>query len=83
MNPARLIIFDDGFNPPSYGIGGAQLVDTTSTVSCPGKNDVVTPLRGFLVSYAYGTGPYTPGQATLSGSTDDAATTSTWSFSRP
>ena len=56
-DPARLIIFDDGFNPQSYGIGGAQLVNTTSTVSCPGKNDVVSALRGFLVNYAYGTGP--------------------------
>ena len=83
MNPARLIIFDDGFNPQSYGIGGAQFVNTTSTVSCPGKSDTVSELRGLLVNYVYGTGPYTPGQTTLAGSTDDAATTSTWNFSRP
>ncbi|MEO8311587.1 MAG: Ig-like domain-containing protein [Caldimonas sp.] len=83
MSPSRLILFDDGFNPQSYGVGGAQLVNTTSTVSCPGRSDVITELRGFLVSYAYGTGPYAPGQATLSGSIDDAATTATWNFARP
>jgi hypothetical protein len=83
MAPSRLILFDDGFNPQTYGVGGAQLVDTTATVSCPGKADVVSELRGFLVSYAYGTGPYIPGQATLSGSIEDAATTATWNFARP
>ncbi|MEO5845825.1 MAG: Ig-like domain-containing protein [Caldimonas sp.] len=83
MAPSRLALIDDGFNPPSYGFGGTQLVNTTATVSCPGRSDTVSELRGFLVNYAFGTGPYTPGQATLSGRIDDAATTSIWSFSRP
>ena len=83
LTPSRLILFDDGFNPQTYAIGGGQLVNTTSTVSCPGSNDVVNALNGFLVSYVAASGPYVPGQTTLSGSTEDAATTASWSFSRP
>jgi hypothetical protein len=82
-SPTRLILFDDGFNPPTYMIAGGQRVDTTSTFSCPGKSDVVSHLNGFLVLFASGNGPYVVGQTTLEGHTDDAATTSSWSFSRP
>ena len=80
---ARLTIFDDGFNAPSYGFGGKQLVDTTVTLSCPGKPDHVTEMRGFLAEYATGSGPYTVGQTTLSGNIEDAATTANWHFERP
>jgi len=83
MTPSRLTLFHNPLFPPSYGFGGAQLVNTTVTVSCPGRNDVVTELRGFLVNFAYGTGPYTANQATLAGSIEDAATTATWNFNRP
>jgi len=40
-------------------------------------------LRGFLVNFAYGTGPLAANQATLAGSIEDAATTATWNFNRP
>ena len=83
MTPSRLTLFHNPLFPPSYGFGGAQLVNTTVTVSCPGRNDVVTELRGFLVNFAYGTGPYTTNQASLAGSIEDAATTATWNFNRP
>ncbi|MFS8087011.1 MAG: hypothetical protein ACMG6H_15365, partial [Acidobacteriota bacterium] len=38
LSPSRLGIFDNGFSPPTYGFGGSQLVNFTSTVSCPGKD---------------------------------------------
>lgn len=82
VGQGRLAIFNDGFNPPSYGFGASQRVNTTVTASCPGKDDVVTPLNGFEVFYASGTGPFTVGQTNLSGSTNDAAGTSTWNFNR-
>jgi hypothetical protein len=83
LTPSRLGIIDDGFNPPTYGFGGAQLVNFTSTWSCPGKDPVVSEFRGFQVLYASGSGPFTVGQVRLFGGVDDAATTSTWDFSRP
>jgi hypothetical protein len=83
LTPAKLMLIDDKFNPPTYGIGGAQLVNTTATATCPGKDPVVTEMRGFLVVYASGSGPHAPDQTRLFGSTDDAATTSIWDFSRP
>jgi len=83
ITPSTLTLFHTPLAPPSYGFGGAQLVDLTVTVSCPGRNDVVTELRGFLVNFAYGTGPLAANQATLAGSIEDAATTATWNFNRP
>ena len=80
---AKLVIFDNGFTPPTYGINGSQLIDVTTTVSCPGRSDVVSVLRGLLVVFASGSGPYAPDQTTLSGNIDDAATYSLWNFSRP
>lgn len=83
LAPAKLVIMEDPFNGPTYGIGGVQLIDTTVTASCPGKSDTVSELRGFQVFFATGSGPYVNGQTTLSGSIEDAATTASWSFSRP
>lgn len=83
LAPAKLVIMDNPFTGPTYGIGGVQLIDTTVTASCPGKPDTVSELRGFQVFYATGSGPYVNGQTTLSGSIEDAATTASWSFSRP
>jgi hypothetical protein len=81
--PSRLGFVDNGFTPPSYGFGGSQLVDFTTTVSCPGKEAVVTDVHGFLAQFAYGTGPFTTGQTRISGSSDDGAIATTWDFSRP
>ena len=83
LTPSRLGIINDGFNPPTYGFGGAQLVNVTSTALCPGRDPVVTELRGLQVFYAKGNGPFTVGQARLSGTYDDATETYTWDFSRP
>ena len=83
LMPSRLGIINDGFNPPTYGFGGAQFVNVTSTASCPGRDPVVTEMRGLQVFYAKGNGPFTVGQARLSGTYDDAAETYTWDFSRP
>ncbi len=83
LTPAKLVLMDNPLTGPTYGIGGAQLVDTTVTASCPGKSDTISELRGFQVIYAQGSGPYVNGQTTLSGSIEDAATTASWSFSRP
>lgn len=83
LAPAKLVIMEDPFNGPTYGIGGVQLIDTTVTASCPGKPDTVSELRGFQVFFATGSGPYVNGQTTLAGSIEDAATTASWSFSRP
>ena len=69
--------------PPSYAFGGQQLVNTTVTASCPGKADVVSQLNGFLVTYASGSGPFSAGQSTLTGSIEDAATSATWNFTHP
>ncbi len=79
--PSRLAIFNHPFlGPPSYAFGAQQLINTTVTASCPGTADVVTQMNGFLLQYASGSGPYSPGQLTLVGSTEDAATTASWEF---
>ncbi len=36
LTPSRLGIINDGVNPPTYGFGGSQRVNFTSTASCPG-----------------------------------------------
>ena len=82
--PSRLAIFNNPLlGPPSYAFGGQQLVNTTVTASCPGKADVVSQLNGFLVTYASGSGPFSAGQSTLTGSIEDAATSATWNFTHP
>lgn len=83
LTPQALSIIDDGVTPPTYVFGGSQIVKTTSTTSCPGKDDAVTPFNGFLVLFAAGTGPYAPGQATLAGATNDGGVVTTWNFTRP
>lgn len=83
MTPSRLGIINDGFNPPTYGFGGGQFVNTTVTSSCPGRDPTVTEMRGLQVFYAKGNGPFAVGQARLSGTYDDATETYTWDFSRP
>jgi hypothetical protein len=82
VTPSRLGIVNDGFNPPTYGLGGAQLVDFTTTVSCPGRDPVVSELRGFHAHFAFGHGPFTVGQERLNGSFDDGAVEAQWDFSR-
>ncbi|MDP3823544.1 MAG: Ig-like domain-containing protein [Burkholderiales bacterium] len=83
LAPAKLVIMDNPLTGATYGIGGVQLIDTTVTASCPGRPDTVSELRGFQVFFATGSGPYVNGQTTLAGSIEDAATTASWSFSRP
>ena len=83
LSPPRLGLLDNGFIAPTYGFGGIQSVDFTATTTCPGRTPTVSEFRGFQAFYATGSGPYTPGQATLAGSIEDAATSATWSFSRP
>ncbi len=80
---ARLSIIDNGFIAPNYGFGAQQRIDFTATFRCPGQPDKVSEVRGFLAQFAYGTGPYTPGQTQLSGSYSDGAISTTWDFSRP
>ncbi len=79
---SKLFISKIPFMPPSYGISGRQFVDFTSTVSCPGKSDVVSELKNYLVDYASGSGPLTD-QARLSGSYEDLQFTNTWDFALP
>jgi len=78
----KLIISNLPFVGQTYGIRGSQLVNFTSTTSCPGKPDVVNTVNNYLVDYAFGNGPFT-GQARLFGSFEDAHVTYTWDFSRP
>lgn len=80
---SRLGVIDNGFVPPSYAFGASQLVDFTTTFSCPGKPDTVNEVRGFLAQFASGSGPYTPGQTQLSGTSDDGSIATTWAFNRP
>jgi hypothetical protein len=40
-------------------------------------------VRGFLAQFASGSGPYTPGQTQLSGTSDDGSIATTWTFNRP
>jgi hypothetical protein len=37
----------------------------------------------YLVGFGIGAGPYTPGQATLAGTSNDGAVVNTWNFTRP
>jgi hypothetical protein len=83
LTPSRLAIIDNGITPPTYSFGGSQLVDFTSTASCPDRDDVVTPFNGFLVPFAVGGGPFAADQVRLFGTSDDGAIESTWDFSRP
>jgi hypothetical protein len=78
----KLIITNFPFVGQTYGIRGSQLVNFTSTISCPGKPDVVNAVNNYLVDYAFGNGPFT-GQARLFGAFEDAHVTYTWDFSRP
>ena len=78
-SPSRLRLFKNMFGPPTYSFAGAQLVTITTTASCP---EPVVTTSTIQVVFAFGSGPYT-GQATLAGSIEDAATTASWSFSRP
>ena len=79
---SKLFISKIPFLPPSYGISGRQFVDFTSTVSCPGKPDVVSELKNYLVDYASGSGPLID-QARLSGSYEDLQFTNKWDFALP
>jgi hypothetical protein len=79
LTPSRLGISN---NPPTYGFGGSQRVNTTITASCPGTEDGIIELNGFEVNYAFGNGPYT-GQSRLLGTFEDDAHMTTWDFSRP
>ena len=83
LTPSILSITDNGITPPVYSFLASQRVDFTSTASCAGRPDVVTPFVGFIVNFAQGGGSYTPGQTTLAGSSDDGAIESHWSFTRP
>lgn len=83
LTPSRLGIINNEFTPASYGFQGSQLVNFTTTASCPGKPDVVTPFNGYLAMFASGSGPFTVGQASLVGKSDDGAIESTWEFKRP
>jgi hypothetical protein len=83
LTPSRLGIIDNGFTPPNYAFGAGQLINFTSTYSCPGRETVVTPFNGFLAMFASGSGPFTVGQASLVGKSDDGAIESTWDFKRP
>lgn len=74
----RLVI-----NPTTYGFAGQQTVNTTSTVSCPGTPNVVNELKGFLVQFAFGSGPFTPGQTSLVGTSVEGSVELRWSFARP
>ena len=79
---SRLFISEIPFTPASYGITGRQFVDFTSTVSCPGKSDIVSELKNYLVDYASGSGPLID-QARLSGSYEDLQFTNKWDFALP
>jgi hypothetical protein len=83
LTPSRLGIIDNGFTPASYGFSGSQLVNFTTTASCPGKPDVVTQFNRYFAMFASGSGPFTAGQASLTGKSDDGAIESTWDFRRP
>ncbi len=94
LSPNRFTIVDDPRTPstlvtstvgtsPQYSFTGKQLVSFTVTTTCPDREPVVTEHRNFLVAYAIGRGPYSPGQTTLAGQFDDGEVASTWSFSRP
>jgi hypothetical protein len=82
LTPALLAISNDGVNPPTYGFGGAQFVSFTTTVSCPGEDDVVTPFSNFQAFYAKGSGPLVD-PLRLSGTFEDASEAETWDFHRP
>lgn len=79
---SRLFISTIPFMPPTYSISGRQFVDFTSTVSCPGKPDVVSELKNYLVDYASGSGPLID-KARLSGSYEDLQFTNKWDFALP
>ena len=79
---SRLFISTIPFMPPTYSISGRQFVDFTSTVSCPGKSDVVSELKNYLVDYASGSGPLID-KARLSGSYEDLQFTNKWDFALP
>ncbi|MEZ4457498.1 MAG: hypothetical protein R2882_13270, partial [Gemmatimonadales bacterium] len=83
LTTQNLWIYDTGAAPPTYTFLGSQMVTTTSTYSCPGKEDVVTHLDGLLVSFGPGGGTFAPGQSVLSGATDDGAIETAWHFARP
>jgi hypothetical protein len=83
LTPSILSITDNGITPPVYSFLASQRVDFTTTAKCTGRDDVVTPFVGFIVNFAQGGGSYTPGQTTLSGSSDDGAIESHWNFTRP
>ena len=89
LSPNTFAIVNDAVTQPrlilqnsSYTILGQQFVTLTTTASCPGSRDVVTPNIRFFVEYASGGGAFT-GQARLSGTYDDGQYRSTWDFSRP
>jgi len=83
LTPSKLGIVDYGVVPPSYAFAGGQRVNFTSTFSCPDRETVVTVFKGFLATFAVGSGPFTVGQASLVGKSDDGAIESTWDFKRP
>jgi hypothetical protein len=92
-NPSTFAISQDELNPwlyiagfagqYRYGFMGSQLISLTTTFSCPGQPDVVTPMPNQMVPLGAGVGPYTLDQVELSGSVDDGGTINTWSFVRP
>jgi hypothetical protein len=79
---SKLFITQIPFGQSTYTISGAQFVDFTSTVSCPGQPDTVSELRNYLVVYADGSGPVTD-QARLAGTYEDLQFTNKWDFALP
>lgn len=83
LTPSRLSIIDNGITAPIYTFLGSQMIDFTTTSSCPDRPDVVTEFKGFLVPIAQGNGPFTADLVELSGAADDGVIASTWNFRRP
>jgi hypothetical protein len=77
----RLVFDNTPLAPRRYFIAGRQLVNFTSTVSCPGEPNVVNQFVNYLADYASGTGPYAD-EITLEGTSEDPQFTLTWSFTR-
>lgn len=86
FSPSRFTINNDlplvlQITADQYVFDGQQAIDSTETVSCPGKDPVVNHLKGFHVRYAFGGGPFSADQVALTGRLD--APLSSWNFVRP
>jgi hypothetical protein len=70
-------------DPPQYGFTLQTLVDFNTVADCPPDPPVESELRGFVLGVVGGGTFTTADDVTFSGSTDDGAVATSWSFSRP